>query len=243
MRRFAWALVAVFVAVALPVPARAKDPKPEDFPATVKVISSQQAPYMVQSGGGDSSTDCHEYGSDVKCTTTDSSTTWRHVYVTIKVQVTAADATKEYVIGCDRAFRWSKCLPLEPGLFHAKWSNKGLDVLFRGQDGKWHDHTYSILSSSVVEAPLPVPSQPAGQATTAPSPETAPATVSVDSTPRGAEIYVDGDFVGSAPSMLKLAPGKHSIRLTAKGYADWTRELSVLAGSSVNLAATLEKQP
>jgi hypothetical protein len=67
-------------------------------------------------------------------------------------------------------------------------------------------------------------------------------TIAVSSTPDGAEVYVDGNFVGNAPATLKLAPGKHAIRVALSGYKDWSRDLSVLASSEVKLVAALEKQ-
>lgn len=67
--------------------------------------------------------------------------------------------------------------------------------------------------------------------------------VAVSSTPSGAEIYVDGAFVGSAPSTLKLAAGKHTVRLAEAGYKDWTREIAVTAGSNLTLSASMEKSP
>jgi hypothetical protein len=66
-------------------------------------------------------------------------------------------------------------------------------------------------------------------------------TIVVGSVPNGAEVYVDGNFVGDVPATLELAPGKHTIRVSLNGYKDWSRELSVLASSKVNLTATLEK--
>lgn len=67
-------------------------------------------------------------------------------------------------------------------------------------------------------------------------------TVLVSSVPDGAEVYVDGNFVGDAPATLRLALGKHTIRVTCKGYVDWSRELSILASSDAKLTATLDKQ-
>jgi PEGA domain len=66
-------------------------------------------------------------------------------------------------------------------------------------------------------------------------------TIVVNSVPNGAEVYVDGNFVGDAPATLELAPGKHTIRVSLSSYKDWSRELSVLAFSKANLSATLEK--
>ena len=74
------------------------------------------------------------------------------------------------------------------------------------------------------------------------APSEAPGTgsVLVSSTPDGADIYADGAFVGNAPSTLKLSPGKHVIKLTASGRLEWTREITVQAGSELKLNAALK---
>ena len=66
--------------------------------------------------------------------------------------------------------------------------------------------------------------------------------VAVSSSPDGADISVDGNFVGNAPATLKLAPGKHVIRVSQQGYKEWTREVSVPTASQVSLKASLEKE-
>lgn len=65
--------------------------------------------------------------------------------------------------------------------------------------------------------------------------------VAVSSTPEGADVHVDGAFVGNSPASLKLAPGKHTIRVTAAGYNDWSRDVTIMPGSNVKLTASLEK--
>ena len=67
-------------------------------------------------------------------------------------------------------------------------------------------------------------------------------TVSVKSTPDAADLSADGGFVGNTPSSLKLPPGKHTIKVSMQGYKDWTREITVNAGSEVTLNAVLQKQ-
>ncbi len=67
-------------------------------------------------------------------------------------------------------------------------------------------------------------------------------TVSVKSTPEGADVSSDGNFMGNAPASLKLGPGKHTIKVSVAGYNDWTREITVSAGSDLQLNAVLEKQ-
>jgi hypothetical protein len=65
--------------------------------------------------------------------------------------------------------------------------------------------------------------------------------VLVSSTPDGADVYVDDAFVGHAPATLKLSSGKHTVKITQEGYKDWSKEVSVFAGSEVGLKAMLEK--
>ena len=77
--------------------------------------------------------------------------------------------------------------------------------------------------------------------------ESAPAesvkgTVNVSSNPAGADILVDGDFVGNSPAALKLTPGKHTVTVKSSGYADWSKEITVQGGSEVQLTSNLVKQ-
>ncbi|HTA80037.1 MAG TPA: PEGA domain-containing protein, partial [Terracidiphilus sp.] len=62
---------------------------------------------------------------------------------------------------------------------------------------------------------------------------------SIDSTPPGADIEVDGGFVGNTPSTVSLAAGSHQIVVKKKGFTDWTKTLSV-TGGSIHLNADLE---
>ena len=87
-----------------------------------------------------------------------------------------------------------------------------------------------------VPAPKEVPTEPS--LTAAPD---GSGTVILTATPENAEVSVDGNFVGNAPVNLKLTPGKHSVAVSAKGYQDFMREISVSAGSEVRLVANLEK--
>lgn len=66
--------------------------------------------------------------------------------------------------------------------------------------------------------------------------------VIVSSNPPGADVLVDGQFVGNCPATLKLAPGKHTVTVRASGYSDWSREIAVESGSQVQLKASLQKQ-
>ena len=71
--------------------------------------------------------------------------------------------------------------------------------------------------------------------------DSAKGTVNVNSNPAGADVLMDGDFVGNSPASLKMAPGKHTITVKLSGFKDWSREITVQAGSEVQLTANLEK--
>ena len=72
--------------------------------------------------------------------------------------------------------------------------------------------------------------------------EAAKGTVNVSANPAGADVLVDGDFVGNSPSTLKLTSGKHTVTVKMSGYADWSKDITVQSGSEVQLTANLEKQ-
>ncbi len=67
-------------------------------------------------------------------------------------------------------------------------------------------------------------------------------TVDIKSTPDGAEITVDDKFMGSTPSSLRLAVGDHKIKLGKSGFKTWERTMTVSAGATATVNATLEKQ-
>ncbi len=66
--------------------------------------------------------------------------------------------------------------------------------------------------------------------------------VDVKSTPDGAEITVDDKYMGSTPSVLKLASGDHKIKLEKSGFKTWERTMAVAAGGNANINVTLDKE-
>jgi hypothetical protein len=67
------------------------------------------------------------------------------------------------------------------------------------------------------------------------------AKLQIESTPPGADIEVDGNFVGSTPSDVQVAEGDHAIVVKKSGFKNWERKLKSSTGSSVRLNAELEK--
>ena len=72
-------------------------------------------------------------------------------------------------------------------------------------------------------------------------PEAAAAHLEINSNPLGADIEIDGKFVGSTPSSVQLAPGEYKIAVSKIGFVGWERTVKV-TGGNVNLVAELEKK-
>ncbi len=65
--------------------------------------------------------------------------------------------------------------------------------------------------------------------------------VEITSSPAGAEIEVDGKFMGNTPSSIHLDPGEHTVTVTKDGYAGWQKTIKV-TGGNVSLVAELQKK-
>jgi hypothetical protein len=103
-------------------------------------------------------------------------------------------------------------------------------------------------------APAPVPSasaQPAPAPSVGAVSATPPEKVAAEkiekvkcnfsSTPAGADIMLDGKYVGSTPSEIELATGTHVVIFSMTGFAQWKRDLTVLPGSALNVSGILQK--
>ncbi|MGC2818857.1 MAG: PEGA domain-containing protein, partial [Candidatus Sulfotelmatobacter sp.] len=62
------------------------------------------------------------------------------------------------------------------------------------------------------------------------------------SSPSGAEITLDGKYVGNTPSEIAVSAGTHVVAFSTPGFVQWKRDLTVEAGSIVvNVTASLQK--
>jgi hypothetical protein len=92
---------------------------------------------------------------------------------------------------------------------------------------------------------------PAQQAQTNPQPSDVPANsasqpsndaqLEVTSTPSGADVELDGSFVGNTPSSVGVSAGDHTISVKTSGYKFWERKIKVSSGK-VNVSAELESE-
>jgi len=89
----------------------------------------------------------------------------------------------------------------------------------------------------------PAQPTPAAQVSASVTPQPASPTsakLQMESSPPGADIEVDGNFMGNTPSDVQVPEGDHDIIVKKSGFKDWERKLKVSAGSNVHLSAELE---
>ncbi len=67
--------------------------------------------------------------------------------------------------------------------------------------------------------------------------------VVVTSTPDHADISVDGKFLGTTPSTVRIASGDHSVTIEKAGFKAWQRIMTLSAGGNITLDVTLDKIP
>lgn len=174
------------------------------------------------------------------------------------------DNQPPFRISCTIESRYSRCIALPKGeSFDARKEKHGLEVYYVDDKGKERKQLYRLVASdakashpaaaAVATRPAPVA---AAQQQSSPVPAPAPSVGSVQavppekvekvrcnfsSTPAGADISLDGKYVGSTPSEISLSTGSHVVVLTMPGFTQWKRELTVLSGSELTVNAILQK--
>ena len=89
--------------------------------------------------------------------------------------------------------------------------------------------------------PLAPAAAPVGAAAPAAA-SAAQAELQITSIPDGADIEIDGSFVGNTPSTMGVAAGQHDISVKKTGFKTWERKIAVSSGQ-VNVNAVLEPEP
>lgn len=109
------------------------------------------------------------------------------------------------------------------------------------KDSKPASETAAAPAAPVV---TPVPAQPSAEPAVPGSVASENlATVVIKSNPDGAEISVNGKYVGSTPSTVRLASGDQAINIEKSGFKTWQRTMRVNPGGIITIDATLEKNP
>ncbi len=63
----------------------------------------------------------------------------------------------------------------------------------------------------------------------------------VRSDPTGADVELDGKFVGSTPTTLRLKPGEYTVTIRKAGFAPWARKLAAIPDNELKITAELKK--
>lgn len=136
------------------------------------------------------------------------------------------------------------------GLVHRR--NK-IAVFNRDGDVIFSDSTRELGNSvkdacqAILTAP-PRPREASAPSPSAQSPVTKPenlaqansdALTDITSSPSGADVELDGNYIGNTPSSIGVSPGDHSISVKKKAYKTWERKIKVSSGK-VNVFAELE---
>lgn len=62
-------------------------------------------------------------------------------------------------------------------------------------------------------------------------------------TPRDAEVYVNGNFIGHTPLLLTGLPeGNHLVEIKKDGHKDYSKEVFVPEGKTVNLSVEMDRR-
>jgi hypothetical protein len=158
-------------------------------------------------------------------------------------------------MSCTVDSKLSRCASLPTGeSFDAKREKHGIVVFFVDDRGRPRKQLYELLEqdayspapAQIAAQPKPILSRTEDALRAAVSPAGAPENAvkcNFSSNPSGAEVTLDGSYVGSTPSVLKLGPGIHALVITMPGFARWNRALTVSSGGEISVNAVLEKEP
>jgi len=103
----------------------------------------------------------------------------------------------------------------------------------------------AALAPQTPAAPDSEPQPGGAQPSAVPGPNAMPVTsplvvVQFWSEPTGADIEVDGQYMGSTFATFSLPPGQHTVRISKQDFAPWQRNVVLFSGT-VRVSAYLER--
>jgi hypothetical protein len=206
---------------------------------TLKVLDSQTLQAAPTDNGVP--TNCDQLTFDAYCR----STTNVPLISTLLVQEGDGSPFK---ISCTIESRFSRCTPLVKGeSYEARRDKHGITVYYLDDKGRLRSELYSLVTDDgtpQTKAAVASPKSPVATSTISSSGGSVPTTIkcSFSSTPAGADVMLDGRYVGSTPSVLGVAAGNHVVVISMAGFSEWKRELAVSSGSELTVNAVLQKR-
>lgn len=67
-------------------------------------------------------------------------------------------------------------------------------------------------------------------------------TLTIDSYPKDAEVYINGEYIGNSPISKKLSVGTYSVEVKKEGYKDYKKDVEIKKGKETILIANLERK-
>jgi hypothetical protein len=212
----------------------------------IKILDSDT--HSVSLGGNGVPVNCDNVNFDAYCNHSKDAI----VTNTLLVQ---EDNGRTYHIVCTIETRYSRCVPLpKGGSYDARRDKKGVTVYYVDDRGKVRSQLYTVVAEdraafAATPSTVAAPSENARTATEGQPLAPEPASVdrqqtvkcSFTSIPSGADVTVDGRYVGSTPSVLGVTMGTHVVVVSMSGFAQWKRELAVTPGSELTVNAVLQK--
>jgi hypothetical protein len=117
-----------------------------------------------------------------------------------------------------------------------------------------NSHDYSSSSEPIPEplahsfpsikrtARSPAPALSQVQASSPPTNRLLAGTLSIDSHPAGASVFVDGQSIGTTPMLLEdVSPGTHVIKLRLAAHLEWESTMQVVPAKRNRVTASLQE--
>lgn len=209
---------------------------------TIKVLSSDTETIPLTSENNGAPKDCNIMDFSAYCHHSRSEIV-RHK------MVVEDGSGKTFTIACTVDTMFSKCASLPVGTkARAQWTKHGLAVWYPNAKSREVKQVFksaaapenpSVASDSQANPSIAEVANHTGVGAASASEDIREAAINFTSNPAGAEITLDGSYVGNTPSSITTAPGRHVVALSMRGFAKWKRELQVTAGSKVDVNATL----
>lgn len=204
----------------------------QPYPMRVKIVTSQFTP---QNAATSMPAGCNlqQYSNTCKQNETPSGKS---------VMVVVDGWGRHFTIWCMTDSQWSNCVPLPLGeTFSARREKRGLTIVYRDAEDKEQKLFYEFLLPAVPAA-QPSAAAPIPAAAREAMPDKAERVqCNFTSTPPGAEITLDDQYVGNTPSEIGLTAGTHVVILAMPGFTQWKRELTVVGDSEINVTVALQK--
>jgi hypothetical protein len=211
--------------------------EPKEYPLTLVVLETDAI--SSKADGTRTTTTCRT-STSVDEITCDSQQVAGAVRTELVSYATASDG-KAYLISCaqNSGARFAQGFAagtgastvtgcrVPPGTYKARWDKGRLRVLHE-KNGKAKETTFVVLSSVAMPTQKTTPMEDVSNAEKT--------VLKVSSIPAGADIGLDGNFVGQTPSSLLALPGDHHIRISKAGYKPWERTIRTSGGEATVVA-------